>query len=393
MNKENSYFIKILSDYIKRTDSDYCAEISWEEICRLARIHQVEGIVYLQCNTFMPEDKRNEYYNYYLHTLYDYLNREALMNVITDMFNKSGIEFFVVKGLTISGYYPVPAMRTMGDCDIVIHRRDFPDAVGLLRANGFIGNDITTSEQWGCEKNGFHFEIHDKLLQDGEYATNRQIKFFNDYDRFISDGAIDPSFHFLFLLMHLRKHFLNRGVGVRQFMDLALMSQKEPELRWDWIEKTLFELGLQTYAHVCYSLIERWFGVSIPAPKEKLSEESFELITDKIMRNGVFGYDDSGNLLANAHTALLKAKGPMWVRRGMVLLQNTFLSYEVMRGYADCGFLDGRPWLLPVAWGKRFISIAKRKDNSRAREVIKNSFIPTNELDDRRDLLEKMGLL
>lgn len=393
MNEEQRFFINILADHIKEKKTDCFQKMNWEKISKLSRIHQVEGIVYTQCKAFMPENLVDEYSDYYSKTLYSYANRKALMNGISNLLKESGIAFFTVKGFMISKYYPISAMRTMGDCDIVVHRYDFPATVELLRANGFDGNDIISAEQWECEKNGFHFEVHDKLLQEGEFATNRQAAFFNEFDQYVDNGEIDPSFHFLFLLMHLRKHFLNRGVGIRQFMDLALMSQKEADLQWDWIETTLFELGLSKYAHVCYLLVEKWFGVIIPVEKEELSDESYEILTEKILNNGVFGFDNNENIMANAHTALLKAKGPIWFRRLTVLFHSIFLSYEIMRGYADCTFLDGRPWLLPIAWAKRIITIIGRDDHYREIEVIKNSFISTDELNDRKRILKLMELL
>ena len=75
------------------------------------------------------------------------------------------------------------------------------------------------------------------------------------------------------------------------------------------------------------------------------------------------------------------------------MCQGVFLSYEIMRGYSECEFVDGKPWLLPIAWGKRLIGILRRKDKSNTMEVIKNSFIHESELDERRELLNKMGLL
>ena len=37
------------------------------------------------------------------------------------------------------------------------------------------------------------------------------------------------------------------------------------------------------------------------------------------------------------------------------ILKYAFLPYERMRPLPYCKFLDGRPWLLPVAWGWRFL--------------------------------------
>lgn len=393
MIHEHLFLISVLSDHIARKDTVASCDLNWNEISRLARIHQVEGIVYSQCKAFLPKNIIDAYEESYLQTIYRYTNRKALMRQVDIALNEFGIKHFIVKGAEVAKYYPYAALRTMSDCDIVIHRNDFQQTINCLKDIGFQGNVITSTEQWGCEIDGFYFEIHDRLVQEGEYASKKQSAFFNNFDPYVNEGKLDVSFHFLFLLMHLRKHFLNHGVGMRQFMDLAVISKAETELRWEWIEEKLTELDLLKFAKVCYSLIERWFDVYIPSKKEILSEEFIDQITERIMKNGVFGFDDKENQVANAHTALLKASGPLWLKRIEVLFQNVFLSYEVMRGYPDCGFLNGKPWLLPIAWCKRLVSIITRTNKAKAIAVARNSFIPDEELDDRRKLLDMMGLL
>lgn len=393
MDVNEKCFISILSDYVNKRKTDQLNGIDWITILNLAQIHQTEGIVYYQCKEQLPDDINKTFEKCFMEDLYDYANRTTIMGRITNTLKEKGISFFTVKGLNISKYYPFPALRTMSDCDIVVKRKDFPVVVDVFRRMGFHGKEIISSEQWGCIYNKIYVEIHDRLVQEGEYATNLQASFFNNYDSYLDKGEIDSSFHFLFLLMHLRKHFLNHGVGIRQFMDLALMSMNDNSLKWQWIEETLIKLNLHKYAHVCYSLIENWFGVVIPVQYVSLPNEDVELLTLKILKNGVFGFDDTANKNANAHTALLKAKGPMLIRRLSTLMQNVFLSYEIMRGYSDCKFIDGKQWLLPVAWGKRLVIILCRDDKTNTINVINNSFIQQSELAERRELLEKMGLL
>ena len=393
MNNEHQYFIKILSDHLSTRTSEPAPDIDWTIITNLSRSHQVEGIVYFQCKDFMPRWMNEQFEEAYAKTLYMYANRKVLTNTVINTLKNKGVFVFLVKGLRVSIYYPVPALRTMGDCDVVVHREDISCVHQILKSMGFDSKGIKSLEQCGFDKSGMHFEVHDRLVQEGEYATNRQAAFFNNYDVYVNDSGLDPSFHFLFLLMHLRKHFLNHGVGIRQFMDLTVEIQRNKNLNWEWIEEKLRFLGLSQFAHVCYSLVETWFGIKTPVDY-KLPDNSFiNQVTEKILSDGVFGFDNKLNKNVDAYTALVIAKGPMWFRRVAVIWRKVFLNYEIMRGYEDCHFVDKRPWLMPVAWCKRFINIVTRKDNTRAVSVVKNSLISNTELDMRKELLEKMGLL
>ena len=393
MTAEKAFFLRVLSDHLSGRATGPAEGLDWEVLCRLSRSHQVDGIVYYQCKDFVPADMRAVFERAFSATIYYCTNRSALMNEIASALRGKRMFFFTVKGFTVAQHYPLPMLRTMGDCDIVLHRDDIPQAAAMLVGMGFHGSDTVSVQQWGCDKDGLHFEIHDRLVQEGEYATAAQAGFFNDYDRYVTDGVLDSSFHFLFLLMHLRKHFLNRGVGIRQFMDLAVMIRNNPDLRWDWIEESLQRLELRKFAHVCFALIDKWFGISAPVKADPLPDSLTEKIAGKTLDGGVFGYQDEQNRFSDARTALIQGGGPLWLRRMKVLLSKTFLSYENMRGYAGCGFLDGRPYLLPFAWLKRLGMILRRKDKTATIRTIRSSMIPAAELKERDRLLRDMGLL
>lgn len=393
MDREQSIFIKILSDHLNHRPTDAFNDLDWSVISDLAHIHNVEGIVYFQCKGLMPENIRSKHEQAFYSTLYDFSNRRQLMKNVAHSLVDEGLTFIAVKGLEVAKYYPHPELRTMGDCDLIVHRKDFAHTIRVLEKLGFAGSSITSVQQWGCDFQNYHFEVHDRLVQEGEYATIRQVAFFNDYDRYVNNNSLDVSFHFLYLFMHLRKHFLNHGVGIRQFMDLAVMIREEHELNWNWIQAQLQKLDLQIFAEVCYALIDRWFYIEVPVDYAILSEEDLDQITVKILKNGVFGFHDLDNRKANAYTALLKARGPLFIRRCSILFKSIFLSYEIMRGYEGCGFVDGRPWLMPIAWGKRLVSIISRNNKTNTVNVIKNSLTNKSSLDERQRLLKKMGLL
>ena len=393
MDREQSIFIKILSDHLNHRPTDAFKDLDWPVISNLAHIHNVEGIVYFQCKELMPENIKSKHEQAFYSTLYDFSNRRQLMKNVAHSLVEERLAFITVKGLGVAQYYPHPELRTMGDCDLIVHRKNFSGTIRVLQSLGFSGSNITSVQQWGGDFQNYHFEVHDRLVQEGEYATIRQAAFFNDYDRYVYNNSLDVSFHFLYLLMHLRKHFLNHGVGIRQFMDLAVMIREEQELDWSWIRVQLHKLELQKFADVCYALIDRWFHIEVPVDYTLLSEKDYDQITVKILKNGVFGFHDLDNRKANAYTALLKAKGPMIIRRCSILLKSIFLSYELMRGYEGCEFVDGRPWLMPVAWAKRLFFIISRKDNTSTVNVIKNNLTTNSSLDERQRLLQKMGLL
>lgn len=393
MRPEAEFFIRVLSDHLRERATEPEERLDWGRFFRLAGAHQVAAIAYVQCRPFIPEAYRAAAEKAYGETLFSYSNRMRDMDEIREAFASAGIRFFSVKGLEVARFYPVPALRTMGDCDIVVREEDTERAVARMEEIGFqAGRDAGYVHAWTCDREGRHYELHNDLASEEEFLSVSQRDFFNNYVPYMREDGLDWSFHFLFLLIHLRKHFIKSGVGIRQFMDLAVVLNRGPELKMEWIEEKLRELGLQKFAHACYSLIENWFGIPAPVAHESLPEEKIRTMTEMLLQNGVFGSSNVENQKNGIRNRILYSKYPHWIQRSMILLESLFPGYGLMRNYPGCEYLDGRPVLLPVAWVHRFVIHLRRKGNSTAGSTVKNIMTPEEELKARRELLSVMGL-
>ena len=197
----------------------------------------------------------------------------------------------------------------------------------------------------------------------------------------------------MFLIMHLRKHFVGNGVGIRQFIDIAAIIKNNPNLNWLWIEERLSELKLQGFAHACYSIIEDWFEITAPVNFKRVDDETIQIVTEKILGNGIFGFDDDSNHNNKAMNTILMNSGSNLANRLRYFISNLFPDYMYMKRYPGCDFLKGRKWLLPLAWLKRLIYIIGNKDNDNRVETIKSTFTSEEDLKKRKELMTQMGFL
>ena len=110
------------------------------------------------------------------------------------------------------------------------------------------------------------------------------------------------------------------------------------------------------------------------------------------MSNGVFGFADAKNKYSAARRSFLRAGRPRWILRLSMLARRAFPGYSSMRTYPGCGYLDGRPWLLPAAWAHRFFSILFRRDKRVQKETLHSIFLPEGELARQKELLRIMDL-
>lgn len=115
MQKDTSLFIKILLDHLNNRTTERPAEDpDWDSLHRLARNHQVTGIVYVQCRHFMPAEYKELFESGYSAELFYYTNRVKETEEIRRALREAGVSFYTIKGLDVAAFYPMPPLRTMG---------------------------------------------------------------------------------------------------------------------------------------------------------------------------------------------------------------------------------------------------------------------------------------
>lgn len=396
MTTTQSFFLQILGDHLRGRETQPRSDVDWDAVLELARIHQVSGVVYQQCRGFLPEAPGRVLAERHASELFYYYNRTALFRELQQRLTDADIPYFTVKGLNIAQYYPIPALRTMGDCDVVVPAADRERAHELLLAMGF-HTHLKEDMDWMYYKNDIEFELHDRLLYHelGNSADSRSVADTAwDHAHPTGEGTryeLDWSFHFLFLLMHLKKHLVHAGVGFRQFMDLDVVLTHR-ELDWARIESSLQEQGLLRFAQIVMTLLGRWFSTPVPWPPLELSEEDFEDNTAKIFASGIFGFQDESARDVRKLNAITQKKGPRWWIRLRLVLGSVFPSYRNMRFSPYYAFLEGRPWLLPIAWFYRFWRAIRYRLGGNGLHMMENAAVPDAQLDDYRRKLARWGL-
>ncbi len=396
MTKEQLFFLNLLSDHFNGRKTEPQADLDWDQICTYAANHEVNGILYHQCRSFLPEEKEAFLSQKYASEVFFYVNRGALHRQLFHALSEAGIPFYTVKGLDVAQYYPVPALRTMGDSDLVVRSRDRETAHEVMTRLGFV-NSKKTDIEWIYHKSNLVFELHDRLLYDMPINSREALERVGeawDHAKPTGEGsryALDWSFHFLFLLLHLRKHLVDAGVGFRHFMDLAAVLQ-HCELDWDWLRQTLEELNLTRFARILSAILDRWFSTPLQLPVLQLEERFYEDLAEQIFNNGVFGMNAERNRDHVQVNALTLVRGPRWLVRIRKLVRSVFPPYRDMRYVKAYAFLNGRPWLLPAAWGYRFYRSIRSRMGGRGKQMIDNAFISDERLDARQQELAKWGL-
>ena len=174
------------------------------------------------------------------------------------------------------------------------------------------------------------------------------------------------------------------GAGFRQFMDIVFM-MKNAEIDWKWIEDNARKVNLWAFIKKVLAFNERWFQIQSPVETSNIEEDFYEKATEIIFKNGVFGFtnpdsevNESVNLIVSSGDRAVMLKN---------LRKSLFLPYKTMVKMKEYGFLENRPYLLPVAWIYRFfIKIGHGK------RVMNKYLVPDKIIRSRQNFLEKWGL-
>ena len=365
MEKEKQFFLQVLADYMNKRPTQVPGDLDWSVLKEIGQAHQLTGVIYHQCKNSivqsgLPDVEKVKWKRSYMYNFLLYSKRMALLKQIDEAFQKENIPYLIVKGTEIAKYYSVPAQRTMTDSDLLVHAEDKQHACDVLAGLGF-KMDSRYPHEWPGLKNDIAIELHHKLIYDysvelesirnwGETVWENVVKHSNKVQ-----CELNLTYHLVYTMLHLRKHLLQEGIGFRQFMDVAILAL-QPGINWQQVELWISEFNLDKFSQICFAFCRKWFDCQIQYGNVELDEDFYNEITKKIIAGGVFGSQENETKENNVKENIIFnevrfAKSSSTLR----ILKRFFLPYNVMRTVTYCKFLDGRPYLLPVAWCWRLV--------------------------------------
>lgn len=389
MTKEQTTFIRILSDHLNKRKTTIPYDLDWDVMLAYARTHQVAGIVYAQAKQSMPLEIMELFRRETIASCCHFSVREEICRTLKRLFSDADIPYFIIKGPVIADLYPDPALRLMGDVDIVVHPEDRDACHEILVSNGFLVTSKQDGREWQYYKNNIEFELHDRLVYRETVNRKGHDIYFNDCWKYVKDSKLDWGFHLLFLIFHLRKHLMNAGAGFRHYMDIAVVAEKI-QIDWDWLTTNLQITGMYEFAQKCFGLTERWFGIQTPISCE-LEPGFCDMATNKTFDDGIFGFDNTDNEDSDVVNMVRKKKFSILGKIQMAL-SHLFPAGWIMKEMKPYSYLKKCPVLLPIAWMHRLVrGIIGKKDRVLINRM-KSAFVSNEIIDKREEMLKKWGL-
>lgn len=402
---EQRFLLKCLSDFCSGRETQAPPEeLDVEELFRLANEHSVDSLIFTQCRKWLGLNAGTaRFQSVFLWHVFYSVNRAAFLREIAERFRAEGIDLLCMKGAVFRDAYPEPALRTMGDIDLVIRPNDRKAADRILCEDMCLSRQIDNHAVWTYWIEQFEFEIHDHMFYENLANRFDYRSYFDRVWEHVHHEAVfgieaenlyvpDEEYHFLFLMAHTAKHIINNGSGFRAYLDMVLLARRWTErLDWPWIEKELTEMGLLEFTRTCFALCERWFGVKMPLEQAPLDEDFFATVTEKTFTDGVFGLDNPMNAGAHSAKEIKRAERPYWVSAAGLTMRRLFPAYRDMQLIPWYSFVNGRPWLLPAAWVYRWFYVLRRKKTTGV-DLLREPYALRQTIEKRENFIRGWGL-
>lgn len=240
-----------------------------------------------------------------------------------------GIEAFLFKGTSVASWYREPLHRSSGDVDIIIRN-------GWEKLKSVLTNITCQEEDYDVVLYDGHIPV--EFHQKWEYVYNPLT---NARLRRLLDNAdeTDRDLYFICLILHLRRHFLTYGVGLKQVCDVAVML-KHGNLDFQRVSFLLHDLHMEKFSRILFGFISGYIGGTDTYPLLPVkSGKRAELFQHVILNEGYrlkLSQTESGGRIHIPFVRIVR-NAVFWFIRGMRL-------FAMMPGEVVCfwGYLTVR---------------------------------------------------
>ena len=366
MIENSELLIKVLSDFIweKQVSQELFDALleNISELLHLAGIHDIQGIVaykileYAKAN---PNDELNEIAAvtepFYLNERHHSLERESCYKELMKHFDEEEIEYIPFKGIIVKDFYIVPPLRTFGDIDIIIHKKDRNKSHDLMIKLGYKPK-VNFGEVYSYTKGVEYYEIHtDIMLVDITNRADYKSYFKNMWKYAHKINAYEYrfslEFHFVYLISHIAKHIYTSGAGIRMYLDIAFIIKSDGKrMDWNFILSEIEKLKLKKFLNLTLKSINKWFNIDIPYEPIGINDSLMNSFFEFTFSAGTYGYE--GRCLGEENIR----KVQMFDRGNSKIgaIKSVFFpdADKIKNRYV---YLKKYPFLLPFAWIDRLI--------------------------------------
>ena len=313
----------------------------WELLINTAQMHKLEALLFdglKKSQIEMPPEVSKRLSNSYMQVIFRDTQQEHVKKQLQQGLVEADVPHIFLKGACLKYDYPVPAMRTMSDMDILVHTRDYPQ---IDRVCQNLGGERLEGD--GNHRNflfpgGVKVEFHPNIVHQGS-PVGTEINPGWQYAKASSGCSMELTEEgfYLSILCHMADHFVDGGIGIRFVLDVWIFRnlRKQP-MDTGFVDRELEVFGLLDFARKIEQLSEVWFGSGETEPV-------IDELGEYIITSGIYGINQRAMLNAVSLSKGGSQTSALWSR----------VFYPRQELEDRYPWAKGKPWLLPAAWCAR----------------------------------------
>ena len=280
----------------------------WNELYRHAQKHTIEGIVFDGLQHLPAEMLPPRALLLKWAVRIDQIERHNrqmadVMKTQLRLFNAAGIFPVLLKGQGVAACYPQPEHRISGDVDWYFDSTDeYRRANELIRNKGVA---VYQTAGWSAEYSwqGIVVEHHQRMFDIHNpfcysYLNALQKQFYPErLKRGLGDTTLilpAPALMMLQVNVHILKHLLGFGLGMRQLCDAARVYHTyAPVVDGQELEQIYQRLGILKWVHLLHAVLLKFIGLPVTSLPFPLPEGiTADWMMEEIWCSGNFGFFD-----------------------------------------------------------------------------------------------------
>jgi len=349
LHPEEKYLIHLLYSVLHDTHPQEPPEnLDWEKVYKLSVLHSVANMVYYGINRLNAGQKPScEIIKKFQHDFKKAIAKEAVQNTsaekLLEAFEKNQIDCMPLKGYQVKHLYPQPDMRMMADIDILYKPDEKNLVTQLMQDSGYTLKHTGENHDSYYREPFMNIEMHHRLISENSPYSRYLSKVWDrarPKDGYRHIWQLSEEDLFIYLMIHLTKHYVRGGTGIRSFMDIwVYLRHYENKLDWNYILSELEQIKLRKFSENIIGLGNAWFG-------NEQSNELFDEMAKYIFSSGAYGTEKNHIVFElNSNTDI---KRSITSTKLLYRLKLFFPGIKHMKILYP--FLGTMPFLLPVCW-------------------------------------------
>lgn len=352
MTYEQEYLIHLFSASIREKFPEKPKKaLDWHKVKEIASMQKILPLIYDSVDKLgklgPDEETKKKWQDETLVCAYFFAMQNEQFYRVFNAAEEKGVELLLLKGIVLKDLYPVPELRTMGDCDIIVKKEQLDKVKELFFSCGYKIENETEKAMEFKKENALKFEVFYSV-----YSRLNPQKGFNgdmwkDAKPFIKEYVLKPSPEdfFVHTVAHLTKHIITRGAGIRNIADILLLIEKT-EINWQIVLEKIRLLDIEKFFYGIMRMAEKYFDLKIPFDCPSIDEHFIDKLIEFMLSNGVYGAE------INIFTFDARKANGKRLYRIKNYMEKLFPPVnKITKKYE---YAKKHPILLPIAWVHRF---------------------------------------